>query len=414
MSSADATRPRGEMPDENVRQPDAKIGPRMQANSDVVLICPNELSRRTLLRALAAESANVVSSLPLYPAYNHLLSVLELNCDAFLIEIDTDTSVALDLVETICDRKPSITVMVYSARQQPDLLVSSMRAGAREFLYGSVQQSVLDEALLRASARRVEMADRTVRGKVFMFWGSKGGGGVTTLATNFAIALRQETNAPVALLDLNPDIGEVALLLGITPRFTLADAFANPARLDKEFVTTLMTSHRSGISVLAAPDAYTSLQVDSTIVGRLVDLVGAEFPYVVVDAGVSLGSGAAPLFQLASTIFLVTQADIPSLRAAQRFLAHLQAYGEPNVELVLNRYEGRRTQFDDEQIGKTLGITPKWKVPNDYAAARRAADAGTPVMAERSAIAESLRRMARGVCGKSPDGVKKKGMFFGA
>jgi len=402
------------MPDDKIRQPEAKISPRMQATSDVVLICPNELSRRTLLRALAAESANVVSSLPMYPAYNHLLTVLDLNCDAFLIELDTDSNVALDLVETICDRKPSTTVMVYSAKQQPDLLVRAMRAGAREFLYGAVQQSVLDEALLRASARRVEMADRSVRGKVLMFWGAKGGGGVTTLATNFAVALRQETGGPVALLDLNLDIGDVALLLGIAPRFTIADAFVNPARLDKDFVSTLMMSHRSGISVLAGPDVYHSLEVDGASVGKLVDLVGAQFPYVVVDAGGSLGDSAAPLFQLASTIFLVTQADIPSLRGAQRFLTYLQAYGEPNVELVLNRYEGKRAQFDDEQIAKTLGITPKWKVPNDYAAARHAADAGAPVMSERSAIAESLRRMARAACGKSTDASKKKGMFFSA
>src|ERR1035438_9512416 len=92
-----------------------------------------------------------------------------------------------------------------SARAEPGLLVSSMRAGAREFLYGSVMSPALGEALLRASARRMEMTDRRVRGKVLMFWGAKGGSGVTTLATNFAIALRQETGGEVALLDLNPD-----------------------------------------------------------------------------------------------------------------------------------------------------------------------------------------------------------------
>ena len=89
---------------------------------------------------------------------------------------------------------------------------------------------------------------------------------------------------------------------------------------------------------------------------------------------------------MASTIYLVTQADIPSLRNSQRFVSYLQAYGGPNVELVLNRFEGRRIRFDDEQLSKTLGIAPKWKVPNDYAAARRAADAGAPL--ERGAITE--------------------------
>ena len=395
------------------RQPDAKISPRMQSSSDVILICPNEAHRRSLIRGLASQSATVVSSLSLYPAYNHLLSVIEQECDAFIIEIDSDTNTAINLVETICDRKPAATVMVYSASQQPDLLVSSMRAGAREFLFGSLMSPALGEALLRASARRLEMVDRRVRGKVLMFWGAKGGSGVTTLATNFAIALRQETGGEVALLDLNPHLGDVAVLLGITPRFTIAEALANPERMDKEFVATLMTSHRTGVSVLAAPDAYNSLRADGNSIGKLVDLLSAQFPFVVIDAGLSLGDGAGPLFQLASTIYLVTQADIPSLRSSQRFVSYLRAYGEPNVELVLNRFEGRKAQFDDDQLTKTLGIAPKWKVPNDYAAARRAADSGAPVISDRGAIAESLRKMARAACGKPAEAVKKRGFLFG-
>jgi pilus assembly protein CpaE len=385
----------------------------MQTNSDVVLICPNEGHRRSLLRALEKQQANVISQLNLYPAYNHLLAVIDLDCDAFLIEIDTDPSVALVVVETICDRKPTATVMVYSATQQADLLVSSMRAGAREFLTGVIPPNVLGDALLRASARRVELTERRVRGKILVFWGAKGGSGVTTLATNFAIALRQETGGEVALLDLHPHLGDVAVLLGITPQFTIAEALANPGRLDKEFVSTLMTSHRTGLSVMAAPDKYSSLPVEGSSIGKLVDLVGAQFSYVVIDAGLGLGEGAAPLFQLASTIYLVTQVDIPSLRSSQRFVSYLQAFGGPNIELVLNRFEGRRAQFDDEQLGKTLGIAPKWKVPNDYSAARRAADTGAPVVSERGAIAESLRRMARAACGRSPEDGKKKGTLFG-
>jgi pilus assembly protein CpaE len=416
MSMADVTGPRGKMSDEADvrRQPDVRLSLRMQSTSDVVLICPHEGHRRMLLRALVAQQANIVSELTMYPAYNHLLAVIDLDCDAFLIEIDTDANAALDLVETICDRKPSATVMVYSATQQPDLLVSSMRAGAREFLTGVIPPNIFGEALLRATARRAEIADRKVRGKILVFWGPKGGSGVTTLATNFAIALRQETKGEVALLDLHPHLGDVAVLLGLKPQFTIAEALASPERLDKEFVSTLMTSHRLGLSVLAAPDIYNWSHVEGSSVGKLVDLVGAQFPYVVVDAGLSLGEGAAPLFQIASTIYVVTQADIPSLRSSQRFMSHLQTYGEPNVELVLNRFEGRRAQFDDEQLARTLGIAPKWKVPNDFAAARRAADAGAPVIEEKGAIAESLRRMARAACGKPVDAGRKKGGFFGA
>jgi pilus assembly protein CpaE len=391
------------------------VQPHMQINPAIVLICPNEEHRRALTRALEAQHATIVSELALYPTYNHLLKVIELDCSAFVVELDTDSDAGLELVETICSRKADATVMVYSATHNSDLLVSSMRAGAREFLSGTVAPAVLADALLRSSARRAEHAGKKVGGKVLMFWGAKGGSGVTTLAANFAIALRNEAAAEVALVDLNPQLGDAAVLLGATPRFTIADALLNPDRLDEDFVASLATEHRSGISIFAAPDAYSSsLAIDARTIGRLVDLIRSQFPYVVIDAGLGLGHGAEPLFQIAASIYLVTQLDIPSLRNSQRFISYLQSYGEPRVELVLNRFEHRRTEFDDERLSKALGLTPRWKVPNDYEAVRRASNAGAPVIWERSPVAKVLRQMARAACGKPLEAEKRKGFsLFG-
>ena len=385
--------------------------PRVPAPSEVVLICPDPDYRRVLTKMLGAQQARIVEELGLYPAYNHLLGVIDTDCDAYVIEIDTDTPAAMNLVEAICDKKPSATVMVYSCLQRPELLVNSMRAGAREFLTGAIPPNTLNDALLRASARRAEAFEKKVRGKTMAFWGGKGGCGTTTLAVNFALALRQETRGEVALLDLNMNLGDVATLLGITPRFSLADAIAAPERLDQEFVATLMTKHSSGVSVLAAPDVYTSVPVTAGTIGKLIDLVAVQFPYVVVDAGPSLGAAVSALFQMASATYLITQTDIPGLRSSQRFLNYLQTFGNPDVELVVNRFESRKSQIDDAQIAKTLGISPKYKVPNDYAAARRAADTGNPLASEKGPITECLRRMARVASGKPAEEPKKRGLF---
>jgi pilus assembly protein CpaE len=247
-----------------------------------------------------------------------------------------------------------------------------------------------------------------------MFWGAKGGSGVTTLATNFAIALHQETAGEVALADLNPQLGDVAVLLGLTPRFTIAEAFLNPTRLDQEFVSTLLSEHRSGISVLAAPDSYTSAPIEERSVGTLVELVRDRFPYAVIDAGLGLGNGAEPLFQLADTIYLVTQVDIPSLRNSQRFISYLRRFGDLQIELVLNRFEPRKVEFDDERLTKAVGLPPKWRIPNDYAAVRRAANTGTPLISEKSQMSQTIYQMARAACGKPASNDRKKGFkLFG-
>jgi len=147
--------------------------PRMQTNPSTVLICPDEAHRRMLTRALEAQHAGIVTTLAVYPSYNHLLSIVDLECDAFVIGIDRDSDSALDLVETLCSRKPSTTVIVYSEGHQPDLLMASMRAGAREFLSGAIAPTVLADALLRAAARRAEHTTKKTRGKVLMFWAPK-------------------------------------------------------------------------------------------------------------------------------------------------------------------------------------------------------------------------------------------------
>ena len=135
-----------------------KLYPRIQAKPTAVLICPDEAHRNTLTRAMEARNATIAGVLTAYPAYNQLLSLVAQDCDAFVIELDTDSNSALDLVEAICSQKPSATVMVYSGNHQSDFLVASMRAGAREFLSGTIDPNVLSEALMRGAARRAEAA----------------------------------------------------------------------------------------------------------------------------------------------------------------------------------------------------------------------------------------------------------------
>jgi len=81
----------------------------------LVFVSPNEGYRSQLKRAVELEGGKVSAVHNVYPGYADLPSLLEQTCDGYLVEIDSDQSVALDLVETICSRKPSTTVMVYSA-----------------------------------------------------------------------------------------------------------------------------------------------------------------------------------------------------------------------------------------------------------------------------------------------------------
>jgi Flp pilus assembly CpaE family ATPase len=82
------------------------------------------------------------------------------------------------------------------------------------------------------------------------------------------------------------------------------------------------------------------------------------------------------------------------------------------VEVVLNRFDSRLMEIDEAGIAKALGDMPKWKLPNDYAAVRRAQNSGTPLAMDIE-ISRTLCTMAREVCGKTVLPAKKKrfGLF---
>ena len=129
-----------------------------------------------------------------------------------------------------------LTVMVYSAQADPEMLVRCMRAGAREFLSQPIAPSTIAEALVRASVRRPAVrAPKKTLGRLLIFAGAKGGSGVSTIASNFAIMLAQESEQNTLLLDLDLPLGAAALDLGITTQFSTANALQDISRLDSNF-----------------------------------------------------------------------------------------------------------------------------------------------------------------------------------
>jgi pilus assembly protein CpaE len=383
----------------------------------VVLVVPDEGRRRAVARAFSGQQATIAREFGSYPNLGHLSKVTDSDCDVIVIDLDSDPETALDLIESVCSQNAVLTVMAYSSYAQQDLLVRCMRAGAREFLSDPLSPALLTEALIRASARRLETDRRKkVSGKLLVFLGAKGGTGVTTLASNFAIALQQESGREVALVDLDVHLGDVSLVLGITPKFTIHDALRNSARLDADFVSTLLTEHSSGISVLAAADHYQpGTPIEDGSVGKLLYILRDQFPYVVVDAGSSLTTAEPLLLELADSIYLVTQVDVPSLRNANRLISHMDQMGasQRRVEIVVNRFDPRKMEIDEERIAKVLTRPLHWKVPNDFAGARRAQNTGKPLAFADSPVVRSLHQMARVACGKPAEmGSKKKfGLF---
>jgi pilus assembly protein CpaE len=381
----------------------------------IALIGPNENRRRIVANALAGAGTTMVREFPSYPnKTTDVPRLMEQNFDVFIIDLDGDQRYALELVEDL-SANPAVTVMVFSMNNDPNLLMSCMRSGAREFLSQPVALGQLNEALSRATARRpTTRVSSKGGGKILVFLGGKGGSGVTTVACNFAVSLVQECEKSAVLIDLDLPLGDAALNLGITPQFSTVDALQNYTRLDQNFFAKLLTKHSSGLFVLAAPGKFPQVEISNEAMEKLVSVARASYDYVVVDAGSRFDLSGTTLVDQADTVYLVMQAGIPELRNSHRVISEYFKTGNSNLEIVLNRFMPRSGGVDEEHISKALTRPVQWKIPSDYVTVRRMQNEAVPLALEDSMIARAIQDMARTACGMPAKPEKKKGFsLFG-
>jgi pilus assembly protein CpaE len=379
----------------------------------IVLIGPDKPPRATVAMAFNAYPLMEVK-VAAYPTSLNELSSLTDQRDVVIIDLDNDPEFALELVEKV-SVLGTTTVMVFSTDASPDKLMRSMRAGAREFLTVPFERSNMEEALIRASARRPASGrTRMEIGKLLAFIGAKGGVGVTTLACNFALALAQQPDQSTLLIDLAVPLGDVALTLGIQSEFSTFNALQAVDRLDSSFLSKLLVKHPSGLNVLSGPSRFVPRQFTNQAIARLFAVARQTFDHVVVDAGSRLDPTEISLLNDASVIYLITQVGVSELRNSNRLISQSLTGISAKIEIVLNRHNPRSTTVPEDYIAKVLTKSPQWKIPNDYASVQRLQIDGIPLIPGDSPISHAIEEMASSVTGQAAPKKKRKGFsLFG-
>lgn len=113
---------------------DPNIEPASSAPASIALIGPNATHRRVMAQALGNSDARAVREFIDYPAnLGDIPHLIEEGFDVVMIDVDSDQSYALQIIESIAGHNSTI-VMAYSMRNDADLIRDCMRAGARDFL----------------------------------------------------------------------------------------------------------------------------------------------------------------------------------------------------------------------------------------------------------------------------------------
>ena len=332
--------------------------------------------------------------------------------DLFVVDIRHDASSGLATIERLRAGHDGVPIFAIAAAAESELILQAMRAGANEFFPwnpggGTPASRSMEESFngaVRRTAARREAATAGARQPcvTHVFLGAKGGAGTTTVAVNCAVELARLSKRPTLIVDLKPCLGEVALFLGVRPRFTVLDAIENVHRLDKDFLKELVSKHKSGLDLLAASEQFDRPNAqDAGAFEEVLRALGKVYENIVIDAGNMMNAAAVAALYAAETVFLVTNPDVPSIRNAQRLIDRVRQLGagSERVKILLNRASDQHL-IAPKQIETALGYGIHHTFSSDYRTVSDALNSGVPLaLTNHSDLASQFGSFSRQLAG---------------
>lgn len=319
--------------------------------------------------------------------------------DLVVVDIRGDAASGMAAIERQRATHPTVAIFAIAQSTDPELILQAMRAGANEFFMWPVPEDAFQGAVRRTATRRESsQASSRPPSVTLVFFGAKGGAGTTTMSVNCAVELARITKRQTMILDLKPGFGEVALFVGVRPRFTILDALENLHRLDKDFLRELVAKHKSGLEIMAGSEQFERPGgQDAGAIEELFRLLGKTYDYIVVDAGNQITACSIAALYAADTIFVVANPDVPSVRNAQRLVDRVRQLGVAGerIRVLLNRASDQN-MIEPKQIETALGYGIHHTFPSDYQTVSTALNSGVPLaLSNNSDIAAQFDSFTR-------------------
>ncbi len=315
--------------------------------------------------------------------------------------------------------RPSVHIVACSAKKEsnPDFLLQAMRSGVRDFLQKPYDRIEVTSMIIRVSAEHSSAMPRpAVTGKLFVVLGTKGGVGTSTVSVNLAVQLAQIRGKSTLLLDFSRPLGDVSGFLDLKPAFQLRDAMENFKRLDPTLLSGLLTSHKSGLKVLAGAAQLEDWQgASQSAIERLVEIAQQSFDFVVMDFGSFYSSQWQNVLQ-AAEILLVSEADLPGLAKLQRHLGALASLhvSSAQVRLIINRWHSH-DELALEKVEQGMRVPVFARLPNDFKQVSEATVRGDSLKQHGDPLSVEFHKMAARLAGLDLAKQAKKsrlGQFF--
>jgi pilus assembly protein CpaE len=317
-----------------------------------------------------------------------------------LIDFDRDPELAIETTERLNQIfLKKISIVGVGTQLDAGILLRAVRHGCTEFLTKPIQVADLIASLNRFHAvMAVDPHAQSGVGRVIAFFGAKGGVGTTMLAVHLATHLVRQHGKKTLLIDHKPQLGHVALYLGLKDtQYHFDELLRNAGRLDSELLNGFVIRHRSGLDVIASPEMSGGAhEAKSDELERVMDFLRREYDYVLIDSSVTNQDSTRSIIDQSDEVYIVSTPDVASLRDLARLVENisLTESATGKLRLVVNRSTATDS-VTPEQIEKAVRFPISIAVPNNYFELLRAINDGEPIPPERrSEFNQALSRWA--------------------
>ena len=340
----------------------------------------------------------------------------------------TDESDLSRISEVIRSAKlHGVKVILVASDLSPMALHQLMRLGADDFVPYPLPKGALHEVIERLREPAPEQAppppvssamdadpapapsfkpkgDR--QGVLLPVHGMAGGTGASTFAANLAweLATVDKTHAPrVCLMDLDFQYGSIATYLDLPRKEAIFEVLTDPGSQDSGSLLKSMQTFNEKLYVFTAPSDMLPLDIISgEDLGRLIDMMQANFDFVVIDMPSTVVQWTEAVLTRAHVYFALAELDLRSAQNILRFLRALKAEALPFEKLryVLNRaprFTDLSAKARVKRMAESLDIAIEVQLPDGGAQVTQANDHGLPLAesAAKNPLRKELQKLAK-------------------
>ena len=327
-----------------------------------------------------------------------------------IVEVEQSGDALFSKLEALADVfDPNSRLIVIGHENDIQLYRRLVSMGINDYLCGPVSPEQLQVSINQLYVDPDEMN----LGRVIACIGARGGAGSSSVAANLAYALVQKYLDEVILIDLDLSFGTAALTFNLQQRQSVADALAQPNRLDDVLIERFMMKYDDYLSVVAAPITLgENSQISIEAFEILLDLVRRMAAFIVLDLPHQWSPWIGEVLLDANEVLVTAYPDLANLRDTKSIFDNLREKRgvDAPTRLVFNKVGlAKGLELSGKDFEGPIRSEPAVSFPFESGVFGTALNNGQSVLEvnKRAKSARLFAELATIVSGRMPSGKER-------